>query len=57
MVERGGWLERLHHRWVDAPLPTVLWGQPLLVLPQAQVAAAVGAQRCAERGKNLGGAE
>ena len=35
----------------------MLWEQPLLVLPQAQEAAAVGAQRCAERGKNLGGAE
>ena len=21
LVERGAWLERLHHRWVDDPLP------------------------------------
>jgi integrase len=24
-VAAGRWLERLHHRWLDAPLPPVLW--------------------------------
>ena len=34
-------LERLHHRWLDDPLPPVRWGQPLPVFSQAEVAEAL----------------